>query len=296
MTLRILNTQPVLVLRGDIHPPDITTLTHVPLVTLMHMNATHAADARHLLDDVPDHILSARLIACLDISHPTLVLLSPSAHAITTTTCLDGCITILPTRIPSFTHIARTRPLPPHEQQRRESLLQHPLLTQCIELATLHGSVSRTLIAQHLQMSTTSAAALLKSLTPLFYPTDTTAKHFVYDIVAHRAVMSYHDEATLTQVNDDPRQQLPEIVRRYANHHGKINQLPVRMNDREIVLRYIAHQLPITPMTEPQINAAILVHVAFDDYATTRRDMVDLGFVLRTADGRMYQRIVDISN
>lgn len=296
MTPRILNTQPLLVVRGDIHSPDVTTLTHVPLSILVHMHATHAADAGHLLDDIPDHILSARLITCLDISQPTLVLLSPTAPAITIITCLDGCITILPTRIPSFTHIARTRPLPPYEQQRRESLLHHPLLAQCIELATLHGSVSRALIAQHLQMSTASATALLKSLTPLFYPTDATAKHFVYDIVAHRAVNRYHEEATLIHAVDDPRIQLPQVVRRYANHYGKINQLPVRINDREIVLRYIAHQLPITPMTEPQINAAILVHVAFDDYATARRDMVDLGFVMRTADGRMYQRIVDISN
>jgi len=174
--------------------------------------------------------------------------------------------------------------------------LHHPLLAPCIDLAIKHGSVHRAHIAQHLQMTTASATALLKSFTPLFYPTDATAKHFVYDCVAHRAVMAYHHEATLVDTVDDPRKHLPEIVRRYCNHHGKIHQLPVRMTDRAIVLRYIAQQLPDTPMTEPLINAEILHHVAFDDYATVRRDMVDLGFVMRTADGRVYQRIIDTSN
>jgi hypothetical protein len=70
----------------------------------------------------------------------------------------------------------------------------------------------------------------------------------------------------------------------------------VKLSDRIIVLRYLAQQLPDAPITEPQINAAILTHVAFVDYATARRDMVDLGFVTRTANGSLYQRIDDTSN
>jgi len=203
---------------------------------------------------------------------------------------------VLPTQHPSFVHIARTRPLPPHEQQRRDALLTHPQLSTCIALATQHGHVSRAQIAQHLQMSTAAATTLLKHLTPLFYPTDHTAKHFVYDAIAHRAIISYHAEETLPQTVNDARQQLPEVVRRYSNHLGKIHQLPVRLNDRTQVLRYLAQLLPLTPLSEPEINALILRHVAFADYATARRDMVDLGLVVRTANGSMYQRVHDSSN
>ncbi len=296
MHVRILRQTPLLALRGDITVPDTSTLSHTSCAKLLEMPTTFASDSLNLLDDVADNLLHHRLITYLTITQPTLVLLSPTVHTITTTTCLDGCVTILPTRIPSFTHIARTRPLPTHEQQRRETLLTHPHLHACIALANQHGSISRTLVANHLNITTTSATTLLKSLTPLFYPTDATGKLFVYDIIAHRAVMNYHAEATLMHVSDDPRHHLPEIVRRYCNHHGNINQLPVRMNDRKVVLRYLAEQLSSDPMTEPQINAAILRHVAFDDYATARRDMVDLGFVTRTADGRVYQRSLDDSN
>lgn len=296
MHVRILRQNPLLALRGDVTISDTTALSHTSYAKLLEMPATLASDTLPLLDEVSDTLLQHRLITYLTINQPTLVLLSPTASAIATTTCLDGCITILPTRTPSFTHIARTRPLPAHEQLRRETLLTHPHLHACIALANQHGSVSRTLLANHLHITTTAATTLLKSLTPLFYQTDATAKQFVYDIIAHRAVMNYHDEATRMHVSDDPRQQLPEHVRRYANHHGKINQLPVRMNDRAVVLRYLAQQLPTTPMTESHINTEILRHVAFDDYATARRDMVDLGFVMRTTDGRVYQRIIDTSN
>lgn len=294
MNMRILTDTPLLALRGDIML-DPAIVAHHTLYALCQLPATHQSDILQLLSDVPDNILQLRLTTCLTITHAALVILSPSATTTSTTTCGDGTVYTLPTRTPSFAHIARIRSLPPHEYARRMQLLTHPQLSTCIALAQTHGTLNRALVAEQLRITTTAATSLLKNLTPLFYPTDATAKHFVYDAIAHRAVMCYATEATFADARIDPRHHLPEVVRRYSNHLGKINQLPVKLSDRIIVLRYLAQQLPDTPITEPQINAAILTHVAFDDYATARRDMVDLGFVTRTANGSLYQRIDDTS-
>lgn len=295
MNMRILTDTPFLALRGDIMlNPAI--VAHHTLHALCQLPATHQSDMLQLLIDVPNTLLQLRLTTCLAITHAALVILSPSATTISSTTCCDGTVYTLPTRIPSFAHIARTRSLPPHESARRIQLLTHPQLHICIALAQTHGTLDRALVAEQLRITTTAATSLLKNLTPLFYPTDDTAKHFVYDAVAHRAVMCYPTEATFADAPIDPRHHLPEVVRRYSNHLGKINQLPVKLSDRITVLRYIAQQLPTTPMSEPQINAAILTHVAFADYATARRDMVDLGFVTRTSNGSLYQRIDNTSN
>lgn len=295
MNTRTLSTHPFLVLRDDILC-DITNIAHIPLTTLLHAPATHQSATLQLLDEVPDVLLHLRITKCLAVQLPALIIMSPTTKRIASAPCRDGYVYILPTQIPSFAHIARTRPLPPHEDARRRTLLTHPQLDDCIALANAHGLISRTLAADYFGITTSAAATLLKSMTPLLYPVDATAKHFVYDAVAHQAVMIYPDEETLTAAHHDPRHTLPDVVRRYSNHLGKINQLPVRLNDRRIVLHYLAQQLPDIPMTEPQINAAILAHVAFDDYATARRDMVDLGFVMRTVNGSMYLRIDDVSN
>jgi len=295
MNTRILHTHPLLALRGDL-ACDAATITRHSLATLMQMPATHASDTIQLLNEVPDEILHLRLTTCLAITQPALVIVSPTTQQITHSQCMDGIVYLLPTRTPAFAHLARTRPLPPHEYARRAQLLTHPDLDACIALAHEHGTISRSQVAAALHITTASATTLLKSLTPVFYPTDATSKHFVYDIVAHRAVTLYPNEATHNHATDAPRQQLPEVVRRYCNHLGKINQLPVRRNDREVVLHYLAQQLPAEPLSESQINTAILTHVAFDDYATARRDLVDFGFVTRTANGSIYQRIDNTSN
>lgn len=290
---RILSHQPLLAICNDI--VDTPHVAEMSLATMMDQPPANASDALQLLEPIPNAILTIRLKACLAITQPTLILLSSTSTAFTHTLCRDGVVITLPVRTPSFAHIARTRPLPPHEQTRREALLTHPHLSQCIALATQHHLVSRAHVAEHVQTTTAHAATLLKSLAPLFYASDHTCKYFIYDGIAHRAIMAYRDEASLISDYGDPRQQLPDLVRRFSNHHGKISQLPVRLSDREQVLHYLAQLLPDTPMNESQINTAILRHVAFDDYATARRDMVDLGFVMRTADGRVYQRIIDVA-
>jgi hypothetical protein len=291
MNMRILTDTPFLALRGDIWL-DSAVVASCTLHTLCQLPATHQSDTLQLIVDVPDPILQLRLTTCLTITQAALVILSPSAPTITATTCRDGTVYTLPTRTPAFAHIARRRPLPPREQQRRMHILAHPHLAAVIALAQTTASVHPTQVASLLALTVADATHLLKHWNPVFVPAPD-HKTFIYDYVAQLAITLYEHEATQIDTPLDPRQHLPEVVRRYSNHLGKINQLPVKLSERTIVLSYLAQQLPTTPMSEPQINAAILQHVAFDDYATARRDMVDLGLVTRTASGSLYQRIND---
>jgi len=300
--MRILATQPLLAVRGDVDPQDVTP--DLTLATLMH-HPSSQADTLHMLDALTDAMLHTRLSTCLDIAPttPTLVLITSHSRplpkhthrdTITAHTYRDGQVILLSVNTPSFAHIARTRPLSPQEQQRRQQLLSHPHLSACIALAQHHPVLTAGLVAPLLGITTKEATRLLKTFAPVFVPLP--ADHYAYDDIAVRAIHGYAHEATITAPIADTRQHLPDVVRRYCNHEGKITHLPVRLGDRTSVLHYLAQQLPTTPLSEPEMNAAILRHVAFSDYATARRDMVDLGFVTRTANGSVYQRVYDDSN
>lgn len=295
--MRVLAHSPLLALHDDIDAHHRAT-PHASVATLMQHTSAQARSTLAVLENLDDTLLRFRLVTCLAIAPttPTLVIFSHSAPAITTTNYTDGQVIVVPVHMPGFVHIARTRMLPAHEQQRRQAILDHPHLPACVALAQHHTRINAALVAHQLGIATAAATALLKQFTPVFVATPDAPKSYVYDDIAARAIRGYQHEATLTTATTDPRQHLPEVVRRYCNHQGIINQLPVRYSDRTQVLRYLAQQLPLTPLSEPEINAAILRHVAFADYATARRDMVDLGLVVRTANGSVYQRVYDISN
>lgn len=105
-------------------------------------------------------------------------------------------------------------------------LLPHLHLQQSIMLAHEHHTIRRSLVANQLRITTVAATTLLKSLTPLLYPTNATAKHFVYDAIAHRAVTLCPTKDTLAKMLSNPPQHLLEVIRRNANHLGKNRQAP----------------------------------------------------------------------
>ena len=72
--------------------------------------------------------------------------------------------------------------------------------------------------------------------------------------------------------------------------HGRLEQMPRRLADRLLVLRYVASRVLVLdePVSEKELTAR-LSGVARDPVGL-RRDLVDAGLVTRTRDGAEYWR------
>lgn len=69
---------------------------------------------------------------------------------------------------------------------------------------------------------------------------------------------------------------------------GQVKQMPAKRKMQNLVLWYLASQLPEGPYTERELNELLLARHTFGDPCTLRRDLYDGGFLDRTPDGRQY--------
>ncbi len=71
---------------------------------------------------------------------------------------------------------------------------------------------------------------------------------------------------------------------------GRLESLPRRRSDRDLVLRWIAHE--VLPLDEPVAERELTGRLAelARDPVGVRRDLVEAGLVARTRDGAEYRR------
>lgn len=85
---------------------------------------------------------------------------------------------------------------------------------------------------------------------------------------------------------------LVERTARYFDDQGRLVSWPSRVSQQRLCLWWMWSRLPAeTDMSEPQINDRLKAAHLFGDHALLRRDMVDMGLVTRTRDGRAYRRV-----
>jgi hypothetical protein len=83
-----------------------------------------------------------------------------------------------------------------------------------------------------------------------------------------------------------------ERLTRYFDAAGRLMRWPGKHSDRVACLWVLWSRLaPHRVSSEAEINAALNAEHLFGDHALLRRDLVDLGLMARTPDGREYRRV-----
>ena len=84
---------------------------------------------------------------------------------------------------------------------------------------------------------------------------------------------------------------MDEKVRRFLDDDGRLKQLPAKHGVRMGVYSYLFCKFdPEAVYTEKEVNALLKAWSAYEDYVMLRRELVDYGFLCRTANGSSYWR------
>lgn len=86
--------------------------------------------------------------------------------------------------------------------------------------------------------------------------------------------------------------QPPEArIRAFFDGEGRLEKLPRRRDARLAALAVLAEAFePGCEYTEPEVNRIVDARHTFGDYFLLRRELVDHGFLCRTANGARYWR------
>lgn len=84
-------------------------------------------------------------------------------------------------------------------------------------------------------------------------------------------------------------------LERLLDENGVVTRCPSKFGQRLEVVAYLAERFePGRAYTELEVNDVIRSHIAFSDYVTMRRELVDFGFLTRSADCREYRRAAEL--
>ncbi len=84
-------------------------------------------------------------------------------------------------------------------------------------------------------------------------------------------------------------------IERILDENGIVLRCPTKFGQRLQVVAYLAEKFEAGRVyTELEVNEALRANIAFPDYVTMRRELVDFGFLTRTDDGREYRRATEL--
>ena len=83
---------------------------------------------------------------------------------------------------------------------------------------------------------------------------------------------------------------LPSELKPFLDDDGRVTSTPAKYRKRLLMLWYLADKIAPGEYTEPEIGDAIDAWTLFRDPATIRRELVEMGFLVRTKDGSRYRR------
>lgn len=79
-------------------------------------------------------------------------------------------------------------------------------------------------------------------------------------------------------------------LQNFLDSQARLTQFPAKRKMKLQTIAYLAGKFEAgQAYTEQQVNELLRGWHTFNDPATLRREMVNLGFLLRTADGREYR-------
>ena len=97
--------------------------------------------------------------------------------------------------------------------------------------------------------------------------------------------------ANARMVLNDARLDQPAELRKFLNEDGQIHKYSNKLNSQKLIIEYLAPKFEQGKRyTEKEVNELLNRWHTYKDPARLRRDLVDFGFMERTADGRQYWR------
>jgi hypothetical protein len=85
---------------------------------------------------------------------------------------------------------------------------------------------------------------------------------------------------------------LIERTARYFDAAGRLATWPSKQSQQRLCLWVLWSRIPAeTEMSERQVSDLLKADHLFGDHVLLRRDMVDMGLLSRTRDGRVYRRV-----
>lgn len=82
------------------------------------------------------------------------------------------------------------------------------------------------------------------------------------------------------------------IIKNFTDKDGKIKAFPARRAKFLQIVEYFAGFFQVDKIySEQEVNEIIAHGLAFDDYVTIRRELIDGGFLVRKPDGSQYKAI-----
>ena len=85
-------------------------------------------------------------------------------------------------------------------------------------------------------------------------------------------------------------EEMKKELKSFFDNDGKIFQMPTKTKKEVMVTAIVADKLdPNKIYAEKEINEFILQQIAFDDYCTIRRNLIDFGFMTREGDRAQYR-------
>ena len=84
-------------------------------------------------------------------------------------------------------------------------------------------------------------------------------------------------------------------LEKLLDENGEVTRCPKKFGQRLSVVAYVGQFFESDRVyTELEINDIIRSKIAFSDYVLVRRELVDFGFLTRSADCREYRRAAEL--
>lgn len=195
----------------------------------------------------------------------------------------------------SFPAIMRSAPIGDSELLSRLAALSDETRLQILELFAAQDVVTTQEIIARLNLSQSLVSRQIKPLQHYLIESrgQGANKHYQFSPaqleLTFQAARERLNRRTRAIPFDDVRLQQPELLRRYMDAQGLLMMLPHRQQERAAALEVIAAQFtPGRDYTEQVVNAIISAQIAFDDFVTLRRELVNARLLNREPDGSRY--------
>ncbi len=191
----------------------------------------------------------------------------------------------------------RYEPIQRSEVARLTSALADESRLQILEMLTAYGPMRSQEIIEQLGVSQPTVSRQLKQLkaTQFLFETRDGDASKIFDLNHLRlGEISHLLDTLLSKENarmvlNDPRLDQPAELRKFLNEDGQIYKYPNKLQAQEMIIGYLVEKLEKgKKYTEKEMNELLNKWHTYKDPARLRRDLVDFGYVKRTADGSEY--------
>jgi hypothetical protein len=220
---------------------------------------------------------------------------SPHTGRHVTRLYLDGTLYLFFHAPRNFAVLWRQAPVGRNELVLRLTSLADETRLRILGLFAERDELTQQEIQERLGLTQPTASRQIKGLSPYLVERRAEGASKVYRLSPAQFDLTFRALKRLVSGADDDqdaRRDQPGDLRRFMDRRGRFTQFPTRARDQLAVLEFIAEHFELgRQYTEREVNEVISRHLAYDDFATLRRELYDRMFLGRERDGSRYWRI-----